>query len=262
MSIDIDAIAAQLEHAWVNRTPIEPPSETVNLEVEQAYRVQQAWHQLRLADGDSLIGRKIGLTSNAVRDQFGVTEPDYGLLWKSRQYEFKNGLLELPRGVFIQPRLEGELAFLIGRALEGPNVNLQDVLAATDAVAPAVEIVDSRIVDYRIKIADTVADNASFGGFALGEWRKDWCGQDLRLIALMVSHNGIPVADGIGAASLGHPAQAVAWLVNKLAGFGRKLEPGDVVMSGAIARMLPMKHTDQFLLEYTGASPLRVRFAR
>jgi 2-keto-4-pentenoate hydratase len=260
MSPDINAIAAQLEHAWTTRTPIEPLSDSHALEVADSYQVQLAWHGLRLGAGDSLVGRKIGLTSKPVQTQFGVDTPDFGLLWKSRQFEFQNGLLELPSDLFIQPRLEGELAFLIGRKLEGPNITLQDVLAATDAVAPAVEIVDSRIADYRIKITDTVADNASFGGFAVGPWRKDWREADLRLIAMLISHAGQPVSEGIGAASLGHPANAVAWLVNKISEYGAALEPGDIVMSGALARMLPAKAGDQFLLEYTGVPALRVRF--
>jgi 2-keto-4-pentenoate hydratase len=166
----------------------------------------------------------------------------------------------LPSDLFIQPRLEGELAFLIGRKLEGPNITLQDVLTAIDAVAPAVEIVDSRITDYRIKITDTVADNTSFGGFAVGPWRKDWREADLRLLAMLISQGGQPVSEGIGAASLGHPANAVAWLVNKISEYGAALEPGDIVMSGALARMLPAKAGDQFLLEYTGVPALRVRF--
>jgi 2-keto-4-pentenoate hydratase len=260
MSPDINAIATQLEHAWTTRTPIEPLSDSHALEVPDSYQVQQAWHGLRLGAGDRLVGRKIGLTSKPVQTQFGVDTPDFGLLWKSRQFEFQNGLLELPSDSFIQPRLEGELAFLIGRRLEGPNITLQDVLAATDAVAPAVEIVDSRITDYRIKITDTVADNASFGGFAVGPWRKDWREADLRLIAMLISQDGQSLSEGIGAASLGHPANAVAWLVNKISEYGAALEPGDIVMSGALARMLPSKPGDQFLLEYTGVPALRVRF--
>jgi 2-keto-4-pentenoate hydratase len=258
---DTASLAAKLEHAWTTRTPIEPLSETEGLEVEQAYQVQRAWHELRLKSGDRLVGRKIGLTSQPVQEQFGVSTPDYGLLWKSRQFEFVNGTLELPANLFIQPRLEGELAFLIGRKLEGPNISLEDVLAATDALAPAVEIVDSRIADYRIKIADTVADNASFGGFAVGAWRKDWLEMDLRLIAMQVHHNAQPSSEGTGAASLGHPANAIAWLVNKLAEYDTGLEPGDIVMSGSLARMLPAKMDDQFLLEFSGAPALRVRFS-
>jgi 2-keto-4-pentenoate hydratase len=258
---DTASLAAKLEHAWTTRTPIEPLSETHNLEVEQAYQVQRAWHELRLEAGDRLVGRKIGLTSQPVQEQFGVNTPDYGLLWKSRQFEFTNGTLELPANLFIQPRLEGELAFLIGRKLEGPNITVKDVLAATDAIAPAVEIVDSRIADYRIKIADTVADNASFGGFAVGGWRKDWLETDLRSIGMRVHQNGQPSVEGTGAASLGHPAHAVAWLVNKLAEYSTALEPGDIVMSGALARMLPAKTDDQFLLEFSGETALRVQFS-
>jgi 2-keto-4-pentenoate hydratase len=261
MPNDTASLAASLEHAWTTRTTIEPLSETHNLEVEGAYQVQRAWHSLRIKAGDSLVGRKIGLTSQPVQEQFGVNTPDYGLLWKSRQFEFQNGTLELPANLFIQPRLEGEIAFLIGRRLKGPNVTVEDVLSATDAVAPAVEIVDSRIADYRIKIADTVADNASFGGFAVGTWRKDWCETDLRLIGMKVQHNGQPSSEGTGAASLGHPANAVAWLVNKLAEYDSALEPGDIVMSGALARMLPAKTGDQFLLEFSGVPALRVRFS-
>jgi 2-keto-4-pentenoate hydratase len=172
VGIEPEVLAKRLDDAWENRRPLAPLSESEGLDaVEEAYAVQTAWTELRLRDkGEKIVGRKIGLTNFAIQEQLGVNEPDYGSLWASRQFPVSNGRAELPAEVFIAPRLEGEIAFLIGRSLAGPDVTLQEVLAATEALAVAVEVVDSRIEDWRIKLADTIADNASHGGFVVGPW--------------------------------------------------------------------------------------------
>ena len=258
---DIQALAERLDHAWETATTIPPLTESVGpLSPAQAYAIQTRWSELRQARGEQIVGRKIGLTSRAMQEQMGVYEPDYGNLWASRSFPAERGRAEVPARLFIQPRIEGELAFLIGKPLAGPGVTLQAVLAATEAVALAVEIVDSRIEDWRIKLADTIADNASYGGFVVGAWSRSLREADLRTVGMLVHHNGRPAVEGIGAAALGHPARAVAWLANKLGEFGVRLEPGDIVLSGSLARAIPAQAGDLFLVELFGQPPLTVRF--
>ncbi len=258
--VDIATVAQQLDAAWEQRLPIAPLSERMALIPEQAYAIQSRWTELRLARGERVIGRKIGLTSRAIQQQMGVNEPDYGSLWASRHFPAVGGRVEVPADLFLQARVEGELAFLIGRPLREPGVTLHDVLAATDAIAAAIEIVDSRIADWRIKLVDTIADNASYGGFALGSWSRALRHADLRTMGMLLHHNGAPAVQGIGAAALGHPARAVAWLANKLITFGIHLEPGDIVLSGSLGPAIPVRAGDLFILEVHGQLPLSMRF--
>lgn len=258
--LDPDRLAAELEGALRSRRPLPPLSEAGLVDVAEAYAVQQRWHSLRLRCGERTAGRKIGLTSAAMQAQLGVSEPDYGVLWASRHVPQAGGRAEVAFEVFLQPRVEGEIAFLLGRPLRGPHVTLQDVLAATEAVTCGIEIIDSRIADWRIKITDTIADNASFGGFVLGPWSARARHEDLRLIGMVLSHNGQPATEGVGAAALGHPARAVAWLANKLAEFGEGLEEGDVVFSGSLGRAVPVQAGDLVTLEMAGFPPLSLRF--
>ncbi|RTG97529.1 2-keto-4-pentenoate hydratase [Thermus scotoductus] len=251
--------AEELEGAWRNRIPIPPLSERGLEGLEAAYRVQLAWHQRRLAAGDKSLGHKIGLTSKAVQAQLGVDQPDFGHLWASR-FLGQGQRLEAPASPFLQPRVEGELAFLIGKRIEGPHVTPQEVLAKTEALAFALEVVDSRIANWRIRIEDTVADNASFGAFALAPWEKALLEEDLATLGLMVVKNGRVEAQGLGAACLGHPAQAVAWLANALAPFGEALEPGEVVLSGAWAPVVPVGPGDLIHLLAPGGRSLVLRF--
>jgi 2-keto-4-pentenoate hydratase len=258
--LDLDQLAGRLEQALRSRQPLPPLSEAGLVDIAQAYRVQQRWNALRAREGERLAGRKIGLTSAAMQAQLGVHEPDYGCLWASRHVPQTGGRAEVAFHTFLQPRVEGEIAFLLGRPLRGPHVTLQDVLAATEAVTCGIEIIDSRIADWRIKITDTVADNASFGGFVLGPWSSRTRHEDLRLLGMVLSHNGQPATEGVGAAALGHPARAVAWLANKLAEFGEGLEEGDVVLSGSLGRAVPVGPGDVVTLEMTGLPPLSLRF--
>ena len=260
-TVDAESLARRLDAAWENREPIAPLSESESLEdLGQAYEIQTRWSELRQSRGERIVGRKIGLTSLAMQEQLGVSEPDYGNLWESRSFPAADGRVEIPFEPFLQPFLEGELAFLIGRPLAGPDVTLQGALAATDAVAVAVEVIDSRIEDWNIKLADTIADNASYGGFATGPWSRSLKEADLRTVGMLISKGDSRVAEGLGAASLGHPATAVAWLANKLASFGTKLEPGDIVLSGSLGRAVPVERGDAFVIEAHGQPPLSVTF--
>ncbi len=260
-SSTIENIAERLDTAWRTRTPIPPITESDGItSAETAYAIQAHWTDMRLARGEKIVGRKIGLTSKAIQQQLGVNEPDYGTLWQSSYYEAANGRVEIPASDFLQPRIEGEVAFLIGKPLRGPNVTRLDVLAAAEACAMGIEIVASRIADWRIKLADTIADNASYGGFTLGPWDTGLREADLSALAMTIHHNGVLAAEGVGAAALGHPAISTAWLANKLSEFGVSLEPGDIVISGGITKMLPVKADDQFVFSLTGQPSVTVTF--
>jgi 2-keto-4-pentenoate hydratase len=257
----VETLARRLEDAWEGRAPIPPLSESGALTTaEEAYAIQRRWTELRLGAGERLIGRKIGLTSRAMQEQMGVDEPDYGDLWASRFFPAASGRSEMPASIFVQPRAEGEFAFLIGRPLPASNVTLQEVLMATEAIAVAVEVIDSRIVDWRIKLVDTIADNSSYGALTLGPWSSRLRTEDLRTLGMLIHHNGRPCVEGVGAAALGHPARAVAWLANKLIAFGVSLQPGDVVLSGSLARSIPVRGGDSLLVEVHGQPPLSVAF--
>ena len=257
----VEAIAQRLDQAWQSRTPIPPLSETDAIDVATAYDVQTAWGRLRVERGERIVGRKIGLTSAAIQAQLGVSEPDYGALWASSYYPAHDGVVTIPAADFLQPRVEGEIAFRLSKPLREPGVTAKQVIEATDACALAVEIVDSRIADWKIKLVDTIADNASYGGFTHGPWDAAMRDSDLRLLNMQISHNGVFAAEGMGAAALGNPALSTAWLANKLLEFGVHLEAGDVIISGGITKMLPVAAGDEFVFSLTGQPDLIVRFS-
>ncbi|HUG14800.1 MAG TPA: fumarylacetoacetate hydrolase family protein [Thermomicrobiales bacterium] len=250
-----------LDAAWETRVPITPLSEAVGLsDVSEAYAIQAAWTELRRSRGERVLGRKIGLTSRAMQEAAGVFEPDFGALWSSRFVHAALGVATMPHDAFIQPRLEGEIAYLLGSPLRGPDVSVADVQAATDAVAASFEVVDSRIIRREFKLVDTVSDNASYGAFTLGPWDASLAGADLRALGMLISQNGELVVEGVGAASLGNPATAVAWLANKLDEFGVGLDRGDIILSGSLGRAVPIAKGDTFVLELHGQPPLTMSF--
>lgn len=259
--MDHAALARRLDEAWDTHVTITPLSESDGLSsVDDAYAIQSAWTDIRVARGEQVLGRKIGLTSRAMQEAAGVYEPDFGALWSSRFVEAENGVAALPHDTFIQPRMEGEIAFLLGQPLRGPGVTVDDVLAGADALAASFEIVDSRIVRKEFKLVDTVSDNASYGAFTLGPWDHGLVNTDLRTLGMLLSRNGEVVVEGVGHASLGHPALAVAWLANKLAEFDITLQPGDIVLSGSLGRAIPIQPGDEWLMELHGQPPLIMRF--
>jgi 2-keto-4-pentenoate hydratase len=259
--VSVERLAERLDTAWRSGVPIAPISESDCVsDAATAYAIQAAWTRMRLARGERIAGRKIGLTAKAIQQQLGVSEPDYGALWQSSFYAAKDGRVEIPARDFLQPRLEGEVAFLIGKPLQGPGLTAADVLAATDACALGVEIVASRIADWKIRLADTIADNASYGGFTHGPWDKRLREADLAALELRIEHNGAPAGQGLASAVLGNPAVSTAWLVNKLGELGVGLAPGDVVISGAVTKMLPIKAGDRFVVSLTSQPALAVSF--
>jgi 2-keto-4-pentenoate hydratase len=257
----VERLAERLDAAWRSGVPIAPISDSDGVtDAATAYAIQTAWTRMRLARGERIAGRKIGLTAKAIQQQLGVSEPDYGALWQSSFYPAKDGKVEIAARDFLQPRLEGEVAFLIGKPLQGPGLTAADVLAATEACALGVEIVASRIADWKIKLADTIADNASYGGFTHGPWDKRLREADLAALELRIEHNGAPAGQGLASAVLGNPAVSTAWLVNKLGELGVGLAPGDVVISGAVTKMLPIKAGDRFVVSLTSQPALAVSF--
>lgn len=258
MDISTEALASELLQAEQQRVQVKPLTERFpELTVRQAYQIQLAAIRSRLKNGRRVVGKKIGLTSKAMQELLGVPEPDYGHLLDDMV--ILNGDI-IPAGRLIQPRCEGEIAFLLKRDLTGPGVSVVDVLAATEAVLPALEIVDSRVKDWKIKIQDTVADNASSAMVALGNKLTPVHDLDLRLVGMVLEKNGQVAATGAGAAVLGHPASAVAWLANKLAEFDIPLKSGEVILSGSLATAPPVAAGDYFRADFDRLGSVSVRF--
>jgi 2-keto-4-pentenoate hydratase len=238
--------------------PTAPISETFSIaDADAAYQVQELNTQRWVKAGRKISGRKIGLTSKAVQAQFGIDQPDYGMLWGDGAIEAGQSVAS---GKFMQPRIEAEIAFILKKDLPHADVSMAEVTQAIDCALPAVEIVDSAIADWKIKLADTIADNASSGGYTLGLSPKTLGEVDLRLCGMIISKDGQAVSTGLGAACLGHPLNATLWLARTMARVGRPLEAGDVVLSGALGPMVSAKGGDRFLVEIQGFSPFYVHF--
>lgn len=255
----IDSLGDELFEALRSRSVVEPlSSRHPDMSIEHAYAVQQRLISRRLAGGETVVGKKIGVTSKAVMDMLGVYQPDFG--WLLSAMVFDDGST-IERASLIQPKAEGEIAFVLKRALRGPGITAAQVLAATECVMPCFEIVDSRIRDWKIRIQDTVADNASCGVFVLGDRALSPRQIDLHSCGMVLEKNGEVFATGAGAAALGSPLHAVAWLANTLGGLGIGLEPGEVILSGALAAMAPIAAGDQFRVSIGGLGSCSVRFA-
>lgn len=230
-----------------------------DMTLEDAYHISLHSMQRRVAAGDRVIGKKIGVTSAAVQRMLDVHQPDFGFI--TRSMAFDDGAdISLAEQRLIQPRAEGEIAFVLKHDLAGPGVTQADVLAATDYVSACFEIVDSRIHDWRIRIQDTVADNASCGVFLLGNQRIDPRTLDLPNLHMRVSKNGQPLSEGLGSAVQGNPLTAVAWLANTLGAFGIPFKAGEVILSGSLVPLEPVQAGDQFFLTIDGLGSAQVSF--
>lgn len=258
MGMPVPEAARTLYQAEIDRRPIPPLAEVhPGLSVQDAYQIQLAVLELKTAAGAAVVGKKTGLTSKAMQQMLGVSEPDFGHLLDAMMV--KNGRT-IPVSELIQPKVEPEIAFLLARDVTGPGVSPEDVLEATSGVAPALEIIDSRIRDWRIGLVDTVADNASSGRFALGEPWVSPTEFDLRLMGMVFQKNGDIVGTGAGAAVLGHPAAAVAWLANKLAEFGFGLRAKEVILPGAMCGAVGVSVGDEFTATFDRLGSVSVRF--
>lgn len=233
----VDALGAELFEAWQNCTVIQPLRDRTGMALEDAYRVQERYIQRRIDAGESIVGKKIGVTSKAVQDFLGVNQPDFGQLTSLMVVE-EGGNMDMDQ--LIQPKAEAELAFVLGRDLVGPGVTAVDVLNATEYVAPCIEVVDSRIENWNIKIVDTVADNASCGMYVVGEAKASPFDVDLNLAGMVVEIDGEVITTGAGAAVQHGPANAVAWLANTLGRLGLPFRKGEVILSGSQSILLPI----------------------
>ena len=255
-----EAFAAALYNARRDRQPIAAFTEAQpDLGMEDGYAIQTRLVRMLLADGETISGYKLGLTSAAMQQLLGVDSPDFGPVFASTVY---NDGVEIPVDRFIAPRIEAEIGVILGEDLTGPHCTPADARQASRGLVAALEIVDSRIKDWKIKLADTVADLASNGAIALSSQVVPVDGLDPRLIGMVFTRNGEVVATGAGAAALGDPMAAVAWLANTLAPMGVTLPAGSVIMTGALHAMVPVTPGDVFRADFDRLGPITIRMAK
>lgn len=253
------AFAADLLQARRTRVAIAPFTDALpDLGMPDGYAIQQHLVRMLEAEGETICGYKLGLTSAPMQQLLGVDSPDFGPVFASTV--FRDGA-ELPVDRFIAPRVEAEIAVVLGSDLRGPHCTPAQAVLATRGLVAAIEIVDSRIADWRIRLADTVADLASSGAIALSSTVVPIDGFDPRLIGMVFTRNGEAVATGAGAAALGDPLAAVAWLANTLAPMGVTLPAGSVIMTGALHAMVPVQPGDVFRADFDRLGPITVRMA-
>jgi 2-oxo-hept-3-ene-1,7-dioate hydratase len=260
----IKSLARQLYEARKTRTQLRHFSlQFPAMTIEDGYAIQREWVKLELADGRTIKGRKIGLTSRAMQLSSQITEPDYAPLMDDMFFETGS---DIPFSRFIAPRVEVELAFILDKPLKGPGVTLFDVLSATRYVTPAIEIIDSRIEqfdrDTRVmrKVFDTISDFAANAGIVLGGRPVRAMDVDLRWVGALLHKNGVIEETGLAAGVLNHPATGIAWLANKIAPHGEQLNAGDVVLAGSFTRPTPAAVGDTFHADYGPLGSISFRF--
>jgi len=254
---DHQRVATALAEAYETRSPIDPPSASWAMNLDDAYAVQALQVQRWVAQGASVKGHKVGLTARAMQKLLGVDQPDYGHLLDGM---FLSSGERVVATRFLQPRVEPEIAFVLARDLAGPGVTPVDVLRATDFVVASLELIDSRIRDWKITLVDTIADNASSGAVVLASRPVLPGAIDLRLTGCTLYRNGELVATGAGGAVLGDPVRAVAWLANVRAATGEALRAGDVVLPGSCTAAMPVSPGDTVRAEFAGIGAVHVSF--
>lgn len=263
MNTALDTLADALWTAAATQTPIQPLSEAaralgIDNTTEHAYAIQRINRDRRRRAGDRVVGRKIGLTAKAVQQQLGVNTPDFGDLWATGSHGDADEILL--RGL-IQPKVEAEIALVLAHDVEAVDATVADVIRATAFALPALEIVDSRIADWRIGLFDTIADNASAAAFVLGADPVRLDRLQLRDAQMTMARNHETCSTGIGSACLGHPMNAAAWLARTLARMGDPLRAGDIVLTGALGPMVAVEAGDRFEARIEGLGAVSVRFA-
>ncbi|GAB3170532.1 2-oxo-hepta-3-ene-1,7-dioic acid hydratase [Myceligenerans halotolerans] len=254
----VAAIAAELAeadraHAVIPRITARYPEATI----EDSYAIQGVWRDRMLASGRRLVGRKIGLTSKAMQQATGIDEPDYGVMFDDTVYTSGD---EIPVDLFSNVRIEVELAFVLAAPLAGPDCTLEDVLAATDHVVPALEVLNSHIELEGRTIVDTISDNAAYGAMVLGETSRHPDEIDLRWVPGLLYRNGQIEETGVAAGVLDHPARGVAWLANKFHHHGARLEAGEIILAGSFTRPLWVSRGDEVLADYGQMGTITCRF--
>ena len=261
----IRQLAAELHESEKTRVQVEHFSKRhPEMTIEDGYAISREWVRAKIAEGRTVKGHKIGLTSRAMQLSSQIDEPDYGTLLDDMFFE-QGG--DIPFSRFIAPRVEVELAFVLGKRLQGPKVTIFDVLAATDYVVPAIEIIDARIEQFdrhtrqMRKVFDTIADNAANAGIVTGGRPVKSDAVDLRWVSALLFKNGVIEESGVAAAVLNHPATGVAWLANKLAPWGESLQAGEVVLGGSFTRPTTGAPGDTFHADYGPLGSISFRFA-
>ncbi|MGF0318852.1 2-keto-4-pentenoate hydratase [Nocardia fluminea] len=252
-------LAAELARAELDRVAVSPIADRYpGIDVVDAYEVQLLNIRRRLDDGGKVVGHKVGLSSKAMQQMMGVDEPDYGHLLADMEV-FEDVPVDTSK--FLLPRVEVEVGFILGADLPGEDCTEADVLAATVAYAPSIELIDSRITDWKIGLADTISDNASSAGWVLGKERVAPADIDITAIDAVLTRNGEVIAEGRSDAVLGDPVIAVAWLARKVASFGVRLKAGDIVLPGSCTRAIDARPGDAFHAEFSGLGSVRLNFA-
>lgn len=260
----IQQAAARLDAAERSREQVRQFSlDYPSISIDDAYAIQRAWVAQKIKDGRKLVGHKIGLTSRAMQVSSNITEPDYGALLDDMLFEEGS---DIPFERFIVPRVEVELAFILGKPLRGPNCTVFDVLEATEWVIPALEIIDARIQqvdpDTQVtrKVFDTISDNAANAGVVMGGRAVRPTEIDLRRVPAILYRNGVIEESGVSAAVLNHPAKGVAWLANKLAPYDVTLEAGQIILGGSFTRPVAANPGDTFHVDYDQLGSIACRF--
>lgn len=258
MNSTIAAQAALIRQAYATGNPIAPIRDAMpDASIDDAYAVQSANTEFWLGEGRRIVGAKIGLTAKAVQAQMGVDQPDFGQLFADMAF---NDGDTVPAGTLLQPKVEGEIAFIMARTPDVNRLTTAELINSVDYALPAIEIVDSRITDWKIGIIDTIADNASSGLFVLGTRPVSLDSFDLALCGMVIERNGDPTSFGAGAACLGNPLHALGWLAAKMAQVGRPLQEGDIVLSGALGPMVAVSPGDHIETRINGLGSVRVTF--
>jgi 2-keto-4-pentenoate hydratase len=253
-----DELAADLAQAERSREPIAPlTSAHPDIDVVDAYEIQLINIRQRVAEGARILGHKVGLSSLAMQQMMGVDEPDYGHLLDEMQV-FED--VPVKAGRYLYPRVEVEVGFILSADLPGADCTEDDVLAATEALVPSIELIDTRISDWKIALCDTIADNASSAGFVLGEARVLPADIDVKAIDAVLTRNGEVIAEGRSDAVLGNPVTAVAWLARKVESFGVRLRKGDVVLPGSCTKAIDARPGDRFVADFTGLGSVHLSF--
>lgn len=254
------AAAQELYDAYETRKPIERLSDRFDdMTLDDAYEIQLLQIRQRVANGRTIVGHKVGLTSPAMQRQMQVDQPDYGHITDDMMFLEQ---LPVPVDTYLQPRIEPEVAFVLKKSLRGPGVTVSQAIAAIDFVLPALELIDSRIKDWKIGILDTISDNASSGGVVLGSKPVALSDVDLRLSGCVLHRNGIVVGTGAGGAVLGNPITSLVWLANTVGRLGVTLEAGHVVLPGSVTASVPVAPGDTFTATFAGVGSVTTRFTR
>lgn len=257
---DIIRASSMLEKASDTQIPIEPLTEALaDLSIEEAYKVQRENIDKKIKAGKSVVGKKIGLTSVAMQKMLGVDSPDYGIIMDDMIADEET---PLSLKNFLQPKIEAELAFILKEDIKGPGVTISQVMQSTEGIMASFEIIDSRIKDWKIKLPDTIADNASSAMIILGSKIVPIADINLKYTGLVFEKNGEIIDTAAGAAVLGHPALAVAWLANEMSKYNVELKKGEIILAGAFTKAIEVSEGDIFTATFDGIGNVKAKFVK